>query len=224
MNGWELLIFFFWILRWHDESYLTWNPWACRHTSGKVAVPAIWYATKTRCLWRNIENLHLSSLHNFSCEAFLLKNLGPVVFQKNDGVNNLPRWVLFAPSVCGVLHQSRQVSRQNKRQTFWASALMPLWPIDRKAWKDVSMCRRFFGKALMYRFDSYVASMFPIYGLCYEAFWWWKMSSVELKQNRDLVSVAAFVLLFLNIHWFGPIIIANKPLTGKALDDGLGLG
>lgn len=31
------------------------------------------------------------------------------------------------------INHRRQVSRQNKRQTFWASALMPLWRIDRKA-------------------------------------------------------------------------------------------
>lgn len=163
------LMFFFWVFfagfKGGDmmKHILTWNPWACRHTSGKVAVPAIWYATKTRCLWRNkgvegkdesstarcstcgenpqnIEYLHLSSLHNFSCEPFLLKKTAQLFFPKTMESTYL--WVLFAPSVCGVLHQS-STSGFTAEQEADVLSLSPDAPVaDRQ--KGVEY---FFGKA-----------------------------------------------------------------------------
>lgn len=54
----------------------------------------------------------------------------------------------------------------------------------------------------------------PCYPL-YEAFWWWRMSSVELKQNRDLVPRVSqrLFFLFLNIHWFVRWSLRPKPPT-----------
>ena len=45
------------------------------------------------------------NIFNFSCEQFLLKKIAQLLFPKTmESTTYL--WVLFAPSVCGVLHQS----------------------------------------------------------------------------------------------------------------------
>lgn len=45
------------------------------------------------------------NIFNFSCEQFLLKKIAQQFFPKTmESTTYL--WVLFAPSVCGVLHQS----------------------------------------------------------------------------------------------------------------------